>query len=241
MIEKFVFFHNDLRKVRKDLMKNLMKEKKYILFDLDGTLTDPKEGITKSFQYALAHYGIDEPDLDKLEVVIGPPLRDSFVDFYGFTKEKAREAEMKYRERFSTIGMYENFIYDGIASMLHKLREEGKMLAIASSKPTIFVEKILEHFEIKEYFHHIIGSNLDGTRSDKAEVVDTAIAGFGQVDKCDIIMVGDRKFDVIGAHERGIEVIGVSYGYGGEEELEEAGADYVVNSVVDLEKLLLSK
>ncbi len=218
-----------------------MKEKKYILFDLDGTLTDPKEGITKSFQYALAHYGIDEPDLDKLEVVIGPPLRDSFVEFYGFTRENAHEAETKYRERFSKIGMYENVIYDGIASMLHTLRDEGKMLAIASSKPTFFVEKILEYFEIKEYFHHIIGSNLDGTRSDKAEVVDAAIAGFGQVDKCDIIMVGDRKFDVIGAHERRIEVIGVAYGYGGVEELEEAGADYVVNTVVELEKLLLNR
>lgn len=218
-----------------------MKVKKYILFDLDGTLTDPKEGITKCFQYALAHCGIDEPDLDKLEVVIGPPLRDSFVEFYGFTKEKAHEAEAKYRERFQTIGMYENFIYEGIALMLQKLRDEGKMLAIASSKPTIFVEKILEHFEIKEYFHHIIGSNLDGTRSDKAEVVDVSISGFGQVDKSDIIMVGDRKFDVIGAHERGIEVIGVTYGYGGEEELEGAGADYIVKTVLELEKLLLNK
>ena len=125
--------------------------------------------------------------------------------------------------------------------MLQKLRDEGKMLAIASSKPTIFVEKILEHFEIKEYFHHIIGSNLDGTRSDKAEVVDVSISGFGQVDKSDIIMVGDRKFDVIGAHERGIEVIGVTYGYGGEEELEGAGADYIVKTVLELEKLLLNK
>jgi len=169
--------------------------------------------------------------LDKLEVVIGPPLRDSFVEFYGFTKEKAHEAEAKYRERFQTVGMYENFIYEGISSMLQKLRDEGKMLAIASSKPTIFVEKILEHFEIKEYFHHIIGSNLDGTRSDKAEVVD----------KTDIIMVGDRKFDVIGAHERGIEVIGVTYGYGGEEELVSAGADYIVKTVLELEKLLLNK
>lgn len=218
-----------------------MKEKDYILFDLDGTLTDPKEGITKSFQYALAHFGINEPDLDKLEVLIGPPLRDSFIDFYGFTRENVNEAVMKYRERFATQGIYENIIYEGIPSMLQKLSDAGKMLAIASSKPTIFVEKILEHFEIKEYFHHIIGSNLDGTRSDKAEVVDAAIAEFGKVNKEDIIMVGDRKFDVIGAHEREIEVIGVTYGYGGEEELMESGADYVVNTVEELENVLLNK
>ncbi|WP_455716729.1 HAD family hydrolase, partial [Anaerosporobacter sp.] len=215
--------------------------KDYILFDLDGTLTDPKEGITKSFQYALAHFGIEEPDLDKLEVVIGPPLIGSFMEFYNFTKEDAIKATAKYRERFATLGMYENKIYDGIPSLLQKLSNEGKMLAIASSKPTVFVEKILEHFEIKEYFHHIIGSNLDGTRSDKAEVVDAAIAGFGEVNKEDIIMIGDRKYDVIGAHERGIEAIGVTYGYGGEEELVESGADYVVKTVEELENLLLNK
>lgn len=216
-----------------------MKNKTHILFDLDGTLTDPKEGITKSFQYALEYYGIDEPDLDKLEVVIGPPLRDSFIEFYGFTTDKAIEAEDKYRERFATIGMYENFIYDGIEQMLKKLTQSGKMLAIASSKPTLFVEKILEHFNIKQYFHHIIGSNLDGTRTDKAEVVDAAIAGFGQVDKSSIVMVGDRKFDIIGAHERDIIAIGVTYGYGGMEELTLAGADYIAESVGTLESMLL--
>ncbi|HEX3022629.1 MAG TPA: HAD hydrolase-like protein [Lachnospiraceae bacterium] len=212
---------------------------KYVLFDLDGTLTDPKEGITKSFQYALAHYGIDEPDLDKLEVVIGPPLRDSFIEFYGFTKEKAPEAEIVYRERFSTIGLYENIIYEGIAELLHELCEKGYQLAVASSKPTVFVDQILEHFEIKQYFHHVIGSNFDGTRSDKAEVVNDAIAGFKDVDWNDIVMVGDRKFDVIGAHERGIKAIGVSYGYGGVEELTQIGADFIVGSIKELRDILL--
>lgn len=216
-----------------------MKNKTHILFDLDGTLTDPKEGITKSFQYALSHFGIEEPDLDKLEVVIGPPLRDSFMEFYQFTKEQANEAVSKYRERFSTVGMFENVIYNGVEDMLIRLTQQGKMLAIASSKPTIFVEKILDHFNIKQYFHHIIGSNLDGTRSDKAEVVNAAIEGFGQVDQSNIVMVGDRKFDIIGAHERNIVAIGVAYGYGGVEELTLAGADYVVNSVRELEDLLL--
>ncbi|WP_310603598.1 HAD hydrolase-like protein [Anaerosporobacter sp.] len=217
-----------------------MNEKKYLLFDLDGTLTDPKEGITKSFQYALQHYGIDEQDLDKLEVVIGPPLKDSFIEFYGFSIEKANEAAMKYRERFATLGKYENIIYDGIASMLQTLTSKGKELAIASSKPTIFVEEILEHFDIKEYFAHIIGSNEDGTRAEKTEVVIAAIEAFGEIDKADIIMIGDRKFDVIGAHDCDVEVIGVSYGYGGTEELANAGADYIVDTVQELEELLLN-
>ena len=171
--------------------------------------------------------------------MIGPPLRYSFVEFYQFTEKNAIEAEDKYRERFATIGMYENVIYDGIEEMLKKLTESGKMLAIASSKPTVFVEKILEHFNIVQYFHHIIGSNLDGTRTDKAEVVDAAIEGFGQVDKSSIVMIGDRKFDIIGAHERDIVAIGVAYGYGGVEELTLAGADCIVNSVSELTDILL--
>ena len=145
---------------------------KYILFDLDGTLTDPKEGITKSFQYALKHMGIVEENLDALEKVIGPPLKDSFVEFYGMKEDDALEAVEKYRERFKTIGMYENEIFDGIKEMLEKLQKEGFLLAIASSKPTVFVEQICEHFEIKQYFHHIVGSFLDGRRGRKEEVVE---------------------------------------------------------------------
>lgn len=215
-----------------------MKNKKYILFDLDGTLTDPKEGITKSFQYALRHFGIEEPNLDKLEVVIGPPLRDSFVEFYGLDWDQTMEAELKYRERFATVGLYENILYEGIDCMLNNLCKNGKLVAVASSKPTVFVLEILKHFKIDQYFHHVIGSNLDGTRTDKAEVVEEAIKGFGQINTEEIIMVGDRKFDVIGAHEKNIDVIGVTYGYGGYKELSEAGADYIVNTVEELSTLL---
>lgn len=211
---------------------------KYILFDLDGTLTDPKEGITKSFQYALKHMGIIEENLDNLEKVIGPPLKDSFMEFYGMNEREAVEAVAKYRERFEKIGLYENEIFDGVKEMLQHLQEEGFLLAIASSKPTVFVERICEHFEIKQYFHHIVGSFLDGTRVKKEEVVEEAIREFGEKDLEEIIMVGDRKFDIEGAHQMGLKAIGVAFGYGGRKELEEAGADYIADTVEELEKLL---
>lgn len=136
----------------------------YILFDLDGTLTDPKLGITSSVQYALRALGIEEPSLDKLEVFIGPPLTDSFREFYGLDEEQMTTAVDKYRERFATQGIFENEIYPGIPQMLADLKAKGKKLAIASSKPTLFVEQILEHFEIGKYFDHVVGSNMDGTR-----------------------------------------------------------------------------
>lgn len=137
---------------------------KYILFDLDGTLTDPKLGITSSVQYALRALGIEEPSLDKLEPFIGPPLTDSFREFYGLEGERLAMAIDKYRERFATQGIFENEIYPGIPQMLADLKAKDKLLAIASSKPTLFVEQILEHFEIGKYFDHVVGSNMDGTR-----------------------------------------------------------------------------
>ncbi len=149
----------------------------YILFDLDGTLTDPKIGITSSVQYALRALGIEEPSLDKLEPFIGPPLADSFREFYGLDEEQTAAAVEKYRERFKDQGIYENEIYPGIAEMLAALKAGGKTLAIASSKPTPFVERILDYFEIRTYFDHIAGSNLDGTHSRKEEVVEEALRG----------------------------------------------------------------
>ena len=147
----------------------------YILFDLDGTLTDPKVGITKSVQYALQALGIEEPDLDKLEPFIGPPLKDSFMEFYGFNHEQTEIAVEKYRERFVVTGIFENEIYAGIAQMLANLHCAGKKLAIASSKPTVLVERILEHFAIQAYFDVVVGSEMDGTRSRKEEVVEEAL------------------------------------------------------------------
>ena len=216
----------------------------YILFDLDGTLTDPKLGITSSVQYALRALGIEEPSLDKLEVFIGPPLTDSFREFYGLDEEQMTTAVDKYRERFATQGIFENEIYPGIPQMLADLKAKGKKLAIASSKPTLFVEQILEHFEIRKYFDDVVGSNMDGTRGRKEEVVEEALcrmlpAGMTPAKKRDAVaMVGDRKFDIEGAAAHGITSVGVSFGYAPEGELEQAGADYIVNSVQSLYDVL---
>lgn len=216
----------------------------YILFDLDGTLTDPKSGITSCVQYALDKFGIVEPDRDKLEPFIGPPLLDSFREFYGFDEDKAQQAVAYYRERFSTVGLFENKIYPGIPQMLKELQELGRHLAVASSKPTVFVTQILEHFGIFPYFEVIVGSELDGTRVKKEEVVEEALRQLlcgGTVEKRrDIAMVGDRKYDIEGAKAHGTASIGVAYGYAAEGELEGAGADVIVKTVEELKKVLTS-
>lgn len=216
----------------------------YILFDLDGTLTDPKIGITSSVQYALRALGIDEPNLDKLEPFIGPPLADSFMEFYGLTPEQTKLAIEKYRERFNNQGIYENEMYEGIDKMLAALKKNGKMLAIASSKPTPLVIRVLEYFHLKEYFDYIVGSELDGRRSKKEEVVEEALRLMvpaslsAQERKERVAMVGDRKFDVEGARAFGLTSVGVSFGYAPDGELEAAGADYIVDTVSELEGLL---
>ncbi len=215
--------------------------KEYLLFDLDGTLTDPKLGITTCVQYALRSFGIEEPDLDKLEPFIGPPLKDSFMQFYGMDEEQAEAAVAKYRERFQDIGLFENEIYVGIREMLRTLKKKGMHLAVASSKPTVFVERILEHFKIHKYFEVVVGSELDGRRVNKDEVVQEALSQLfagGLVERDKVYMIGDRKFDVEGARAQGVESIGVSYGYGSIEELKEAKADYIVRTVGELENLL---
>lgn len=216
--------------------------KKYLLFDLDGTLTDPKEGICTCVQYALASFGIEEPDLDKLEPFIGPPLKDSFMNFYHMDEAQAEAAIEKYRERFRDTGIFENKLYEGIPEMLRVLNARGMCLAVASSKPTVFVRRILEHFKIEKYFRTVVGSELDGTRTEKAQVVSEALRqlfGDKPVDKDQVYMIGDRRFDVEGAHALGLEAVAVSYGYGKMEELKEARADYIVRSVEELKSFLL--
>lgn len=214
----------------------------YILFDLDGTISDPKEGITKSVQYALSSFGIEEPDRDKLEPFIGPPLRDSFMKFYGFSEQQAEIAVAKYRERFSEKGKFENELYAGMGELLHDLKAAGAHLAIASSKPTVFVEEILEYFGIRQYFEIVVGSELDGTRDKKEEVVAEVLARFfkeGAADPSCVVMIGDRKFDIEGAKAAGTHHIGVNYGYAACGELEEAGAEIVVRDVEGLRRVLL--
>lgn len=216
--------------------------KKYLLFDLDGTLTDPKVGICTCVQYALSSMGIDEPDLDKLEPFIGPPLKDSFMKFYHLSEEQADAAVAKYRERFQDTGIFENKIYPGISEMLQTFMSKGMFLAVASSKPTVFVERILEHFNIKRFFKVVVGSELDGTRVNKDEVVEEALKqlfGDQPVDKSQVYMIGDRSYDIEGARNVGVESVGVTYGYGSMEELKEARADYIVRSVEELKKFLL--
>ncbi|MBD5481675.1 MAG: HAD hydrolase-like protein [Lachnospiraceae bacterium] len=211
-----------------------------LLFDLDGTLTDPKEGICKSVQYALHAFGIEEPDIDKLEPFIGPPLMDSFMEFYGMTKERAAEAVDKYRERFSVTGWSENIVYEGVPHMLKGLRDAGYVLAVASSKPTVFVERILTHFGLRDAFSVVVGSELDGRRTGKDEVIAEALRQlFAKQGDEDLLMIGDRKFDVEGAHALGIRCVGVTYGYAQPGELTEAQADFLAASPEKLLELLL--
>lgn len=214
----------------------------YLLFDLDGTLTDPKEGITKSVQYALEAFGIEEKDLTKLEPFIGPPLIDSFMEFYGMDTATAAEAVKRYREYFAPTGIFQNALIEGVPEMLFSLKKANKKIALASSKPTEFVKKILEHFEIREYFDVIVGSRMDGTRTSKAEVVGEVLHRFEEQQKVDItraVMIGDRKYDIKGAKEFDMTSVGVTFGYAKDGELEQAGADYVVSSVQELSELLL--
>lgn len=216
--------------------------KQYLLFDLDGTLTDPKVGITTCVQYALQDFGIEEPDLDKLTPFIGPPLAESFKQFYGMNEEQAGRAVEKYRERFKDTGIFENEVYKGIPKMLKILKQKGFHLAVASSKPTVFVERILKHFKLDCYFEAVVGSELDGTRVNKDEVVCEVLQRLFRnrtVERDKVYMIGDRKFDAEGAKAMGIESVGVTYGYGSMEELREAHADYIVRSVEELTSFLL--
>ncbi|MBQ2449757.1 MAG: HAD family hydrolase [Peptococcaceae bacterium] len=212
----------------------------YLLFDLDGTLTNPQEGITKCVQHALRAFGIEEPDLEKLIPFIGPPLIQSFMEFYNMSEEDARKAVAVYRERFSTVGLFENFPYPGIADMLAELKAQGKILAVASSKPTIYVRRILEKFELAPYFDVVEGSNLDGTRVDKKEVIAEVLSQLDNPSADDLLMIGDRKFDVIGARETGFGCVGVRFGFAAPDELEQSGAVYIADTVHDLHRYLLN-
>lgn len=215
----------------------------YLLFDLDGTLTDPKEGITKSVQYALRHYGIQTEDLDQLVPFIGPPLMDSFQEFYGFSPEKAREGVHVYREYFNRQGWRENRVFPGIPAMLKELQAAGKHLYVATSKPEVFALRILKHFDLETYFEGVGGADLEEKRCRKADVIRYLLEREGipwqtGEERERILMVGDREHDVLGAAQLGIDCAGVLYGYGSREELEASKAFAIVKTVEDLTKLL---
>lgn len=206
-----------------------------ILFDLDGTLTDSGEGITKSVQYALEKLGITEENPDNLRCFVGPPLQESFMSYSGLDEEQTKQAVAFYRERFSKVGMFENSLYPMIPELLELLKINDKILGVASSKPEVYVKQILEYFGIAQYFDTIVGSELDGTRSRKAEVIEDALARLHMQNARDkVLMVGDREQDVAGAKSCGLQCIGVAYGYGSREELEKAGAVYIAETVEDL-------
>lgn len=214
--------------------------KQYILFDLDGTIIDPKIGITSSVAYALNKFNIHVEDLDNLCKFIGPPLKDSFMEYYNFSEEDAKQAILYYRERFQDKGIYENFLYENFEDLLIALKTQGKTLLIATSKPTVFAERILEHFNLRKYFDFVGGSNFDGTRANKSEVIFHVLKENSISDLSKAIMVGDRKHDIIGAKKAGLQSVGVLYGYGNYEELEASGADYIVKDVEELSILLCS-
>lgn len=207
------------------------------LFDLDGTLTDSGEGIINATIYAVKKLGDDVPDESVLLKFIGPPLWESFEVFCGYSKEKAQTAVKYHREYYREKGLFENSVYDGVEQLLKELKRSGKQLAVATSKPETFSERILKHFGLADYFDSVTGSELDGTRADKAEVIDCALKRCGVTDRSTAIMIGDRKHDIIGAKKNGISCAAVLYGYGSHSEFEEYGADFIVEKPEDILKL----
>ena len=208
---------------------------KVILFDLDGTLTDSGEGITRSVQYALEKIGKPEPERQKLNIFVGPPLLEQFQEYAAIDKETAKKAVEYYRERYAPVGIYENELYPGILEMLEKLKARGYRLGVASSKPENFVNTVLEHFHMTSYFDQIVGSKPDGGRTDKTAVIEEALLRMGlEKHRNQVIMVGDKEHDVLGARKAGLDCIAVSYGYGTMEELENAHPLKIVNSTEEL-------
>ncbi len=212
-----------------------MHTKNYILFDLDGTLTDPKEGITKSVQYALHNIGIEE-DCDNLLRFIGPPLMDSFREFYGFDDETCGRAVGYYRERYAEVGIFENKVFDDVYDTLKELKARGKVLGVATSKPEVFAVKICDKYHLSEYMDVIAGSGLDGSYYHKCDVIKKAL-DILKIPAKDAVMVGDRKHDIIGAKEFDMQAVGVRCGYAEENELEDSGADYVVDNLYGITEL----
>ena len=210
-----------------------------ILFDLDGTLVDPKIAITKAAQYALSKFNIVENDLDKLEPFIGPPLAVSFQKYYSFDGSKTKQAVELYREHFSKYGVVENTVYPGIVDLLGLLHNRGQKLVLATSKLTLFAEKILKHVGIYDYFTGISGGDFYQTQASKKEIIHSALSKLPTPRKQTAVMIGDREYDIIGAQQNGIDSIGVTYGYGSIEEIKKAGPTYLVNAVEELKTLLV--
>ena len=210
--------------------------KKYFLFDLDGTVTDTGEGIMKSAQYALDSFGVHNEPEARLRRFVGPPLHWSFQEYYGFSEDQAVQAVEKYRERYREKGVFESRLYPGMDGLLERLSGKAKV-CLATSKPLLFAGQILEMRGVAGRFAVTVGANMDGTMTDKKDVITEVLRQLGNPEKGEIIMIGDRSQDIVGAKACGLESIGVKYGFAEENELENAGADYVVPTVEALEEL----
>jgi len=217
----------------------MMKQYDVVLFDLDGTLTDPGEGITNAVMYALEHMGLQVPAREQLYSFIGPPLSDSFARYFNLQGEENAHAIALYREYYRPYGVNENLLYDGVEEMLRQLCGRGKKLLLATSKPEVFAHQILETFHLKKYFSFIGGASLDGSRGEKAEVIAYALQSACVDSNENILMVGDRKYDVLGAKQHGLDSVGVLSGYGSQQELAEAGATYILDHIKNLPSLFL--
>lgn len=199
-----------------------------LLFDLDGTLTDSTEGILKCLVNAIEQMGFEVPeDTNKF---LGPPIRQSFAEFCGMNEEQTAQAVKIFRERYSKVGLFENRVYDGIPEMLERLKNGGKRLMVATSKPQVYAVRIFDRFGLSQYFEFVGGAELDGSRDYKDEVIEYVLAQTDITDRSSVLMIGDRRQDVLGAHKTGIKCMGILWGYGSTEELTEAGADYIAET-----------
>ncbi len=211
-----------------------------IFFDLDGTLTDPAEGITGAVAHSLREMGLEPGDRKALVSFIGPPLFDSYAQTYGFNEEQTRQAVTYFRDYFQRQGIFENRVFDGIPELLENLHRSGKTIVLASSKPEVFCRQILEHFGLLRWFDFVAGATFDESRVEKADVLRYALDSLHLTPDHSMVMVGDRKHDADGARQVGLDCIGVLYGYGLEEELEQAGCAHIAPTVEALKQLLLS-
>ena len=214
-----------------------MDRYKYLLFDLDGTLTDSAPGIMNCLRHSLSIMGYDMPW--QPERFLGPPLYESFAEYCGMNEEQVLEAVRIFRERYSTKGLFENSVYPGIPEMLRRLKSSGRHLMVATSKVDEYAERILSRFGIADYFEFIGGARINGTRNEKCEVIEHVLKSMSITDISSVLMIGDRKNDVIGAHKTGLKCMGILWGYGSLEELGEAGADYISHTPEETADMLL--
>ncbi len=209
-----------------------------VLFDLDGTLTDPGLGITNSVKFALERWGISVEDTTSLYKFIGPPLKDSFMKYYDFSEEDALKSVEYYREYFAPKGIFENILYENTEKMLQAVKKSGRQIVLATSKPEIFAKQILDFFHLTEYFDFIAGASMDESRNQKSDVIKYALDNIPLSHGEKAVMIGDREQDIFGAKANKIDSIGVLYGYGSLEELKNAGADFIAETTLDILKLI---